>query len=216
MDARILNFAGMAIYAALAATAIYGLFVVVLLYRRVMQKRFSSEAQADEFMSATMGDAARRDYAAIAERCDTPTYWSKATPQLVQIAVEKRDLPLPRLRRAVTERFERDVLNDLDYRTSWVSTIVKTAPMLGLLGTVTGMISAFKVIASAGKTGTDPTLLASDISLALSTTAIGLTIAIPMVLAGNLLQNRISKLQDAVEERMAQFLDVLTDAEGRA
>jgi biopolymer transport protein ExbB/TolQ len=113
----------------------------------------------------------------------------------------------------VSERFERHVLADLEYRSSWVATIVKTAPMLGLLGTVVGMISAFAKIAASGKTGTDPSALASDIAVALNTTASGLAIAIPMVIAGNLLQNKISKLQDSVEERLGTYLDGLIEAE---
>ena len=213
MQAQILDIAGTAIYTALAATALYGLFVTVLLVRRVSQKRFSSTKAGDEFMDDMLARLEQRDYAGIAETCDSPAYWSKATPQLIHTAVENRHLPPNRLRKAVAERFERDVLADLEYRTSWVGTIVKIAPMLGLLGTVVGMISAFAKIASSGKSGTDPTALAEDISLALSTTAIGLTIAIPLVLAGNMLQNKIAKLQDAVEERLGRFVDALIEVE---
>ena len=210
---QILDFAGLAIYAALGLTALLGLFVTVLLVRRVGQKRFSSDKAGDEFLDDCLARLEQRDYAGITETCDSPPYWSKATPQLVQIAVENRHLPPARLRRTVAERFERDVLADLEYRSSWVATFVKTAPMLGLLGTVVGMISAFAKIANSGSTGTDPAALASDIAVALNTTASGLAIAIPLVIAGNLLANKISKLQDAVEERMGRFLDGLIEAE---
>ena len=213
MQAQILDFAGLAIYGALGVAALLGLFVTVLLVRRVAQKRFTNAAAGDEFVDDCLARLESRDYAGITELCDSPPYWSKATPQLVQVAVENRHLPPARLRRTVAERFERDVLADLEYRSSWVATIVKTAPMLGLLGTVVGMISAFAKIAASGSTGTDPTALASDIAVALNTTASGLAIAIPMVLAGNLLQNKISKLQDGVEERLGRFLDGLIEAE---
>jgi biopolymer transport protein ExbB len=111
------------------------------------------------------------------------------------------------LRRLVAERFERDVLADLEYRTRWVGTAVKTAPMLGLQGTVLGMIAAFGKIAGASAQGIKPAALAGDISFALWTTAIGLFIAVPLVLAGNAITVRIGKLQDSVQEQLGEFLD---------
>ncbi|MGH7129533.1 MAG: MotA/TolQ/ExbB proton channel family protein, partial [Planctomycetaceae bacterium] len=82
---------------------------------------------------------------------------------------------------------------------------VKSAPMLGLLGTGVGMIGAFAKIAEAA----NPSALAGEISLALWTTAIGLMIAIPLVLAGNAIHVRIGKLQDAVQDHLGVFLDDL-------
>ena len=79
--------------------------------------------------------------------------------------------------------------------------------MLGLLGTVVGMINAFGKIAAATDTGTDPKALANDISFALFTTALGLTIAIPLVLAGAAVHVRIGKLQDSVQDQLGEFLD---------
>src|SRR5690606_36255015 len=111
-------------------------------------KRFSSVGQAREFLDEVHSHLDRRDFEAIRAKCDTPPFWSKATPQLVQLAVENQALPSGKLRRLVAERFERDVLADLEYRTSWIGTVVKTAPMLGLLGTVMGMIAAFGKIAA--------------------------------------------------------------------
>ena len=217
MDPRLLDFINNSIYGGLAAVALLGGFMVILLVRRVAQKRFSSVAQARDFLDEVHGHLDRRDFEAIAAKCDTPPFWSKATPQLVQLAVENRGLPPGKLRRLVAERFERDVLADLEYRTSWIGTVVKTAPMLGLLGTVMGMIAAFGKIAAMQQTGkTDPSVLANDISFALFTTAIGLSIAIPLVIAGNMLQIRIGKLQDGVQEQLGEFLDHLATAQSPA
>ena len=98
-------------------------------------------------------------------------------------------------------------------RVEYLTTIGTVAPMLGLLGTVLGMISAFAKIAASQSTGTDPTKLANDISFALLTTAIGLVIAIPLVLAGNLIHVRIGKLQDAVQHDLGVFLEDLEDTQ---
>lgn len=198
------------IYFFLAAVALLGAFMVILIMRRIAQKRFSSAAQARDFFDEIFDHLDRRDYDAVIAKCDSSPYWSKAAPQLIQLAVENRGLPGGKLRRLVAERFERDVLADLEYRTSWVGTAVKTAPMLGLLGTVLGMIAAFGKIAGASAQGVKPAQLASDISFALWTTAIGLFIAVPLVVAGNALTVRIAKLQDSVQEHLGDFLDRMT------
>lgn len=128
---------------------------------------------------------------------------------MILVALQNRNLGVQKLRRLLGEKFERDILADLEYRTSWVATIVKSAPMLGLLGTVMGMINAFAKIATAQQAGTNPKVLADDISFALFTTALGLTIAIPLVMAGNMIHVRMGKLQGSVQEDLGGFLDDL-------
>ena len=208
----ILVFFGWCIYAGMAASAVYGVYCIVLLLRRINQKRFNSDAQADEFLDAAQTEFERRNYDGVMELCDQPDYWAKAVPQLAMVAVENRERPPNKLRKLVGERFERDVLADLEYRTSWVSTIVKAAPMLGLLGTVVGMINAFGKLAVKTGGATDPSALADDISFALFTTALGLSIAIPLVLGGALAAVRIGKLQDSVQEHLGEFLEDLDAA----
>lgn len=208
----VLQAAGYFIYAAMAGVALYGVFCVVLVFRRIGQKRFRTEALAGEFLDETGGYLKQGDFDAVVEICDSPQYWAKAVPQLAMVAVAHRDRGPNKLRRLVGERFEREILADIEYSTSWIGTIVKSAPMLGLLGTVIGMIMAFAKIASAGATGTDPKTLANDISFALITTALGLTIAIPLVMASNVISVRVGKLQDATQEHLNEFLDNLAEA----
>jgi len=205
----ILEFAAYAIYAALALAALYGLFCVVLLVKRITQKRFASDAAADAYLGDVRELLSQRDFDGVSQLCDSPPYWSKAVPQLILVAVESRSLGIAKIRRLVSERFEREILADLEYRMSWISTVVKSAPMLGLLGTVVGMINAFAKIATMKESGIDPGVLAQDISFALFTTALGLTVAIPLVLAGNMITVRIGKLQDAVQDQLGNFLDNL-------
>lgn len=206
---QIIYYAGQGIYVALALAALYGAFCVILLIKRIAQKRFPSLASADEFFDEVRERLQKRDFEGVAELCDSPPYWSKAVPQLILVALQNRNLGIQKLRRLLGEKFERDVLADLEYRTSWVATIVKSAPMLGLLGTVMGMIKAFEGIANAKETGADPKMLAEAIGFALLTTALGLTVAIPLVLAGNMIHVRIGKLQDSVQEDLGGFLDDL-------
>lgn len=81
----------------------------------------------------------------------------------------------------------------LDHRLSYLALIGTISPMIGLFGTVHGMIDAFYVIAQSGTTP-PASQLAGGISKALLTTLIGLFIAIPAITAYNILRNRVQRL----------------------
>ncbi|MBW3600350.1 MAG: MotA/TolQ/ExbB proton channel family protein [Planctomycetes bacterium] len=81
----------------------------------------------------------------------------------------------------------------LEHRLSYMALIGTLAPMVGLFGTVDGMIASFSVIAAGGATP-KASELAEGISTALFTTLVGLAIAIPAIAAYNILKNRVSRL----------------------
>lgn len=100
----------------------------------------------------------------------------------------------------------------LDHRLSYMALIGTLSPMIGLFGTVDGMIRSFSVIAAAGSSAPKPSVLAKGISTALFTTLIGLAIAIPAIAAYNILRNRVARLVLEVgilsEGLMARFENV--------
>lgn len=99
----------------------------------------------------------------------------------------------------------------LEHRLSYMALIGNLSPMIGLFGTVHGMIASFQVIAVGGATP-KPSDLAEGISTALFTTLIGLAVAIPAIAAYNILRNRVSRLLLEVgvtsEDLMSRFEDV--------
>lgn len=99
----------------------------------------------------------------------------------------------------------------LEHRLSYMALIGNLSPMIGLFGTVQGMISSFQVIALGGSTP-KPADLAAGISTALFTTLVGLAVAIPAIAAYNILRNRVSRLLLEVgvtsENLMSRFEDV--------
>lgn len=107
------------------------------------------------------------------------------------------------------------VLNEqptLDRFRSALSVFAAVAPLLGLLGTVTGMISTFDVITQYG-TG-DPKLLSGGISEALITTELGLIVAIPTLLIGNLLASWSDRITSDVEVSALKVVNVAGGYEG--
>jgi biopolymer transport protein ExbB len=81
----------------------------------------------------------------------------------------------------------------LEHRLSYIALIGSISPMVGLLGTVDGMITSFSVIANS-PTQPKPSELAAGIATALFTTLVGLVIAIPAIGIYNILKNRVSRL----------------------
>ncbi len=90
--------------------------------------------------------------------------------------------------------------------------IATLSPLLGLLGTVLGMIQAFQELAIAGSQ-VDPALLSGGIWQALLTTALGLAVAIPVVLVHSWLERRVERCGHAMEDAVTRvFTFALTPA----
>lgn len=93
----------------------------------------------------------------------------------------------------------------------WLSLFISIAPMLGFLGTVSGMIRAFKDIAAANDIS--PAIVASGISEALLTTMFGLAVAIIVQFFHNMFVSRVDKLVIDMEESSYEFVDMLVAME---
>jgi biopolymer transport protein ExbB len=92
----------------------------------------------------------------------------------------------------------------------WIATTAGGAPMLGFLGTVTGMVRAFFTMANAGS-NVDITMLSSGIYEALVTTVAGLIVGIIALFAYNSLVSRVSGVVTKMETRSMEFMDVLNE-----
>jgi len=200
--AAVTSIVGDVIYLALALIALWGAFCVILVWRRVGQFRFRHEQEQDAFLEQVESALEGGDFQSAGQLCDDDP---RAMAQLARLALANYTLGYAKVCALVADRFQRDVLADLEYRLSWVQTVIKTAPMVGLFGTVIGMMGAFAKLASGDKV--DPTQLADDISLALITTACGLAIAIPLVLSLASVNVQIRKMEDLVSVGLTRFLE---------
>ncbi|MDE6697580.1 MAG: MotA/TolQ/ExbB proton channel family protein [Muribaculaceae bacterium] len=93
---------------------------------------------------------------------------------------------------------------------TWLSTTAAGAPMLGFLGTVTGMIEAFYALAMAG-TGANIIVLSSGIYQALVTTVAGLIVGILALFAYNFLVSRVNRVMTGLESKTMEFMDLLNE-----
>lgn len=102
-----------------------------------------------------------------------------------------------------------EVLPDLEQRTHYLATFANIATLLGLLGTIIGLIEAFTAVAAA-----DPAekadLLSASISVAMNTTAFGLVAAIPLILIHSYLQTKTARLVDNLEMAAVKCLNLIS------
>lgn len=103
----------------------------------------------------------------------------------------------------------RHVVHDLERFLNTLGTIAAISPLLGLLGTVTGMIQTFDVITEFGTS--DPKLLAGGIAVALVTTEQGLLVAIPCLLLGNLLSGWADRVKDDMEQGAIRVINMFQE-----
>jgi len=166
--------------------------------------------------------------------------WKKLAPHLangdylkVAILTEKSRSAISHifsygLSRAKTSRRRDDVeiameeglmetVPNLEKRTAYLATFANIATLLGLLGTIIGLIQAFTAVASANPSE-KADMLSASISVAMNTTAFGLMVAIPLLLIYAVLQTKTTQLIDSLEMASVKFLNSITEKpiEGKA
>jgi biopolymer transport protein ExbB len=193
---------GDACYGFLALNFLWGLYNVIMGFRRVRELSFGGHEEQAEYVDEVLGMLQSGNFAGVEE---LTTDDARALPQLIDLTVANRQLSYDQLRQVVMEILQRDVMGDLEYRTNWIATTIKCGPLLGLFGTVLGMMAAF------GRIGTGeevkPEMIAAEISIALVCTAMGLGTAIPFNFMLASLTTKISNFQDALGAGLMRVLD---------
>lgn len=178
--------------------------VAVLIERYVKVRR----ARAD--VSETISTAEDALYSGntrraldVLEKTDSPV------TRVVAAGVRNSHLGERCTERAMEEQGTREVAA-LTHRLGWLDTIVTIAPLLGLLGTVTGMIGAFNIIATTEGIST-PTAITGGVAEALIATATGLAVAIFTLVGYNALQERVKGVVNEIETRGTAMVNVLAE-----
>jgi biopolymer transport protein ExbB len=139
---------------------------------------------------------------------------------LMRVGIEYREFPRETIREVILDAANQEVPK-MEKHLPALGTISHIAPLLGLLGTVTGNIAAFGVLGKFGAVG-DPGLLAKGIAEALLTTAAGIVVAIPAVIFYNHLTSKANHLIIRLENRVNELVLLLRgkpedfDGAGRA
>lgn len=137
---------------------------------------------------------------AVCQRDDSPL------AHILAAAIKRLHLPLEMIERHVREAGERQVFA-LRKRLRLLSVIASIAPLLGLLGTITGMITAFKTVAASAEALGRTELLAKGIYEAMVTTASGLIVAIPTLLCYHWITSRVDHLVAEMDAVTVDFIE---------
>lgn len=105
------------------------------------------------------------------------------------------------------------IIPRLEKRTHYIAMFANVATLLGLLGTIQGLIQAFNAVAQV-----DPSLkaeiLSSSISVAMNTTAFGLCVAIPLIIIFSVLQSKTTEIVDSLEMATVKFVNLMAKKRG--
>lgn len=132
---------------------------------------------------------------------------SSALGQVLAAGLANRHAPRDIVKESI-EDSGRHAVHELERYLTTLGTIAAISPLLGLLGTVIGMIKVFAAITANGVG--NPGLLAGGISEALITTAAGLSVAIPSLIGYRYLRGRVDGLVVQMEKETIKFLESLT------
>jgi|JI10StandDraft_1071094.scaffolds.fasta_scaffold08083_4 biopolymer transport protein ExbB len=179
---------------------------------------FKSRRQAKAFGAAASAALERRELGSLVqlsekfEGCHLATMLTAGTRAYLAAVAKPGELEPVELTRRELARQADAVSADVRRGMSLLASVGSVAPFVGLLGTVVGIISAFQGIAAEGSGGLGA--VSAGIAEALIVTAIGLLVAIPSVLAFNLLSARADTLLLAIDLSRGEFLDYLENQRG--
>ena len=108
-----------------------------------------------------------------------------------------------------------EVMPRLEKRTHYLATFANIATLLGLLGTIIGLIRAFTAVSTANP-AEKADLLSASISVAMNTTAFGLMVAIPLLLIHTVLQSKTTEIVDSLEMVSVKFLNAVDERRQQA
>ena len=183
--------------------AVFGIAIMIERMRALVQVYPLKDSRA--FMQKIEEFVSRNEMAQAVALCDQ--HIEKPVARVVKAALLRSHLPDEAVEQglgiAVSEENQK-----IAKRTPFLATIANVATLMGLFGTILGLIQSFKAVADA-----DPAqksaLLSAGISTAMNATMLGLGVAIPCMVAYAFLQNRTNKLQHEVDEAALKTLDVI-------
>jgi biopolymer transport protein ExbB len=181
---------------------LFGLGLLIILERMLFM--FRKRFQAESFMH-TLGKRLRDGRIDICrQNCDQ--HPQKPLPRVIKAGLACCHLPREEMENALQEAILREI-PPMERFLSTLGMLAAIAPLFGLLGTVTGMINTFQVITVHG-TG-DPGIMSGGISEALVTTMLGLSVAIPMLMAHTWLSRAVEYRIGEMEEKAMSLVNMI-------
>lgn len=188
------------------------IFMVALTIERAYYIMVRSNVNAPKFMAEIRKLVKAGDYKKALSLCSSAK--NKALAQVVMTGLRKvsesETIDFRSIQNSVDEG-TLEVIPKLQERTGYLAMIANVATLIGLMGTIYGLISAFKSVSAPGIDATEKSrMLAAGISVAMNTTLTGLSIAVPSILIYTFLQNKTVKIIDEIDEHTVKLINLIT------
>jgi len=190
-------------YFFLTVNFLWGMYCIIAVWRRIRSLRFRSAIEQEQFLDTMDQMLRNQDFASLQQMCESDP---RALAKLSAVAAQNPRLSEDSLKQLLGEIAHRDVLAPLEYQLGWIATTVKSGPLLGLFGTVLGMMAAFGRIGTGEKV--QPSQIAGEISVALICTAMGLATAIPFTYLLSGLSVRVRMLQESLGYGLTRLVGI--------
>jgi len=181
---------------------ICGVLTLAIIIEKLVALKHA-EVDVEKFTGEMETIIGRRKIKEALELCDR---YPKPFPRIIRTGLLRSDRSREEIREAIEDAAGHEI-PDLEKYLGILATIATVAPLLGLLGTVTGLIRAFMVIQSKGGL-VNPGDLAGGVWEALVTTVGGLVVAIPAYLAYNYFVSRVNNMVLQMEKGAGRVLEV--------
>ncbi len=188
-------------------------FVVALAIERAYFIGIRSNVNAGKFMADIRRLVSKGQYKQAVKMCEKMK--DKALPYVVATGLrvldtDKEEVDFRTVQNAVDEG-TLEIIPKLQQRTGWLATLGNVATLLGLMGTIYGLILAFNSVSAPGVDAAEKSrLLAAGISTAMNTTLVGLSIAIPAVLMYTYIHNKTMEIIDEIDEHTVKLINLIT------
>ena len=179
------------------ALALLGLAIII---ERMIVIMFKNKVDSVAFVNQIIDYVQSDNIDGALSLCDQS---EAALPQIIRSGLEQNDQGLQEIQNSL-ELKAMSVIPKLEKRTSYLSMVANVATLTGLLGTIYGLIVSFQAVAHADASQ-KAALLSGGIAMAMNTTAFGLIVAIPCMMAFSFLHEKTNDLIDEINENTAKI-----------
>ncbi len=184
---------------------VVAVFALAIAFERLFYILFRANINATAFMAQIQKLIMANNIDRAIKLCNAEPH--AALPRVVKAGLTRANRTEKEIENAIDEAIL-EVGPKVNKRTSYLAMLANVATLLGLLGTIWGLIEAFKAVATAPPE-MKQTLLAGGISIAMYTTAGGLMVAIPILLIHAIVLNRSNKILDDVDHYGLKVVNLL-------
>lgn len=195
--------------------ALVGAFAVAIMLERMFYIYLKTNIDANKFMAQIRKWVAEKEYNKAIALCNR--FKNKALPRVVLAGLVKASAMKSPNFRAIQNAVDEgtlEIIPRLQARTHFLAMFGNISTLLGLMGTIYGLILAFHTVGVPGLDAAEKsTKLAQGISVAMNTTLEGLAIAIPSILVYTILHNKTIRIIDEIDEHTVKLINLMTEEE---